>query len=221
MFTLKGIFNFNSPLMRGLAVLFDLVILNALFVICSLPVVTIGAAYAALQRVTQNVVFDTGTGVVREYFRAFKQNYKQATTAWIGVIVFSIIWLYALTSVSTVFAGATAIIAYAILAVAMALFISIAQYQFALLVRYENSLKRHLLNAFILTFHKKSKSLIIAFFGVAPMILQYNQAGTVLFVELLVGFSLYSYCVSVLMKPVFQELEQLHGSDYEEAYLPE
>ena len=45
-------FNYDSPIMQFLTRLTDLFILNFLFLICSIPIITIGASATALYSVT-------------------------------------------------------------------------------------------------------------------------------------------------------------------------
>ena len=54
----------------------DLLILNLLWLVCSLPIVTIGPATCALYTVTLKIVRDEPVETLREFFRAFKSNFK-------------------------------------------------------------------------------------------------------------------------------------------------
>ena len=49
---MRGVFNPDSPMMRALGVVWDLIVLNLLFLVCCIPVVTIGPAITALHYVT-------------------------------------------------------------------------------------------------------------------------------------------------------------------------
>ena len=57
---LEKIFDMENPLMRALSVVADLIILNVLFVICSIPVITWGASFAALNDVVWHLVRNEG-----------------------------------------------------------------------------------------------------------------------------------------------------------------
>ena len=82
------IFDINSPVMRFLAMVANLFMVNLLFIICCLPVVTIGASFAALNKVVKDVVVDKGDAdVIRPFFRAFGQNFKQATGIWLIMVI--------------------------------------------------------------------------------------------------------------------------------------
>lgn len=75
-------FRMDSPLMRGLTRLADLMLLNVLALVCSIPIVTIGASSSALYYAMGHLIHDEGTPT-RDFFRSFKQNFVQATGLWL------------------------------------------------------------------------------------------------------------------------------------------
>lgn len=66
----------DSWIMRILTRIFDLIILNLLFIICSLPVITIGTSLSALYSVTLKMVRNEEGYIVRGFFKAYKENLK-------------------------------------------------------------------------------------------------------------------------------------------------
>ena len=80
------LFDSDGPLMTALSRFADIVICNLMFVLFSLPVFTIGASLAALYTCTLQFVYeeDKDTGLVfRDFWLAFKRNFKQATILWL------------------------------------------------------------------------------------------------------------------------------------------
>ncbi|MBQ5519989.1 MAG: DUF624 domain-containing protein [Clostridiales bacterium] len=77
----------DSPVMDFLRTVTNLVIVNILYIICSIPIITFGAAYSAKYYVAMKVIRGEGTGVVIPFFKAFKRNFKQATAVWIVMLV--------------------------------------------------------------------------------------------------------------------------------------
>ena len=60
---------------------------NLLFVIVSLPVVTIGAAWAALLHVMFKVLRGTETlNPIKMFWTGIRQNWKQATIVWLIIL---------------------------------------------------------------------------------------------------------------------------------------
>lgn len=79
---MERFFGLDSPVMRMLNRLADLIILNLLTVVCALPVVTAGASAAGLYTAMQKLARDEGSPV-RDFFRGFRRNFKQATLLWL------------------------------------------------------------------------------------------------------------------------------------------
>ncbi|MBO4311044.1 MAG: YesL family protein [Lachnospiraceae bacterium] len=83
---MRNIFSPDSFLIKTLTLFCDLMYLNALFIICSIPIFTIGASTTALYA----VIFKRMRGEVpigKTYFREFKSNFKQSTLFWIPYLL--------------------------------------------------------------------------------------------------------------------------------------
>lgn len=80
-------FNIDSPIMSGLNKLADLIWLNILAFFCCIPIVTVGASITALNYVALKMVRDEEGYVTKEYFKSFKQNFKQATIIWLIMLL--------------------------------------------------------------------------------------------------------------------------------------
>ena len=76
-------FDYNNKVFRVLGGLADCLILGALWIVCSIPVVTMGAATAAVYHaVNKSIVHGQGYAF-REYCTALKADLKQTTGAWL------------------------------------------------------------------------------------------------------------------------------------------
>ena len=69
----------------------DIVIANLLFILCSIPVITIGPALTALYHCMMRTVKGNNNGTTRTFFRAFKENFKQSLIVWLLILVAGII----------------------------------------------------------------------------------------------------------------------------------
>lgn len=84
-------FVIDSPLMRTLGKIGDIIGLNLLFVITSIPLFTIGTAISAMYTVTMKIVRGEDPAVIREYFRAYKRNFRPATICW--AVLAAVAWV--------------------------------------------------------------------------------------------------------------------------------
>ena len=68
--------------MNVLYILSNLFLLNILWIIFSLPVVTLGASTTALYSVTLKMVGNKESYICRSFVKAFRENLKQGTAIW-------------------------------------------------------------------------------------------------------------------------------------------
>lgn len=66
----------------------ELMWLNVLVFICSLPVFTIGAASSAMHHVLIQIYRDEEEKITKTFFAAFKKNFGQATLVWLIYLAF-------------------------------------------------------------------------------------------------------------------------------------
>lgn len=80
------LFNYDSPFSQAAMRAAASCYLNLLWFVCSLPLVTVGASTAALYAVTLKLVAGEDDHLTQRFFRAFRENFKQATLLW-GVVL--------------------------------------------------------------------------------------------------------------------------------------
>lgn len=81
------IFQADSIFSRFMSKLGDFIVLNLLFVVTCIPVFTIGTSCCALYRSIQRCILQDHPYAVREYWKAWKENFKQATLLWILYLI--------------------------------------------------------------------------------------------------------------------------------------
>lgn len=91
---MNNIFSPDSKLITILEGLANTILLNVLFLLCCVPVLTIGAAFTALFSGCRSLLRDGAC--FRAFFRAFRTNFKRATLAWL--ILLPLLILLALTA---------------------------------------------------------------------------------------------------------------------------
>lgn len=66
---------YNSPLMKILETIANMLIVSFFWIVCSIPVITIIPASVALYHTTNKIIFDGhGQGVMKDFFNTFKSN---------------------------------------------------------------------------------------------------------------------------------------------------
>ena len=200
---MNKIFDDNNPLMRSLAIAADLLLLNLLTLLCSIPVFTVGAALSALCDVVQRILRGEDANTVRAYFHSFKVNLRKGSLIGIIFIVATaVIWLDYRVACLYVPVMRFAAAAMGVIVLAIAL------YAFALQARFENSVGGTLKNAV---------SLMIAYFPTTLWMLVCTLALWIICLRffmyalpllVMFGLSLPAYVCALLYQKIFKELEQ-------------
>lgn len=202
---MRKFLNLDSPFMMFLSNLTDIVILNVLFLLCCIPVITIGPAITAMHYVTLKMVKDEDGYLLKSFFKAFKENFKQSCAVWMVFLAITVVFLLDYKILKT--AGMEENKIFMIVIGAIYLFICItAMYVFPLLSRFENTLKQTVKNALLMSILHIFKTVIMAVIYVVPFVLapmHYN----LLLVFLIIGVSGPAYINSFIWRSIFKKYE--------------
>jgi uncharacterized membrane protein YesL len=130
--------------------------LNLLWFICSIPVVTMGAATTALYDATLRIASEEDTNVTKHFFDALRRNFKQATRIWLVMLAVAIVMgvdAYAVLRLRATSTGAIAImwtLNLALLISATLVYVIISIYLYPLIAKFENTDFNMLKNALLL-----------------------------------------------------------------------
>jgi uncharacterized membrane protein YesL len=83
--------NLNGPILTALSRIFDTILVTLLYLLCCLPVVTIGAATAAMYATMIALLDDGCTGVASHFFGAFRDNFKQSTAMLLPAVLVGLV----------------------------------------------------------------------------------------------------------------------------------
>lgn len=198
--------NPDSPLMQFLAKLADLMILNLLFLVTCIPIVTIGDAWTALYYVTLKMVRDEEDSIVRGYFRAFRRNFKQATILWLGVLAFGVAVVLDIRFLNTMPEQTMATGLKAVVEVVALLGLMVLQYLFPSLAKFEATTGNTLRNACLLAVGNLPKTLLMsaATLGAVYISCWNNLSISIaIVVWLLLGFALMAYGNAGILVKIF------------------
>lgn len=203
---MKRLFSPDAPLAHILSTLFDLMLLNIVFLVCCLPVVTIGAAYAALQQQTFALV-KCGSISVSKFFKAFRENAKNATMVWVA---FLMITFLVYVDVRTLRTGRLPLGGFVLVLVWTLYLVCIAvmAYAIPMIAKFKNSVKNYIICSFFLAlFHLPTTVLLLLLhIGPAVIFLLYpNVFLALLPFWLLIAFSLVSLCSAWLLTRCFKD----------------
>lgn len=186
-----------------------MVCLNVLWLICCIPVVTIGAATTALYTVMLKMVKNEEGYIFRGFFKAFKSNFKQSTIIWIILLLLGIVcWID--FRVAGVISGTAGIVLRSIFLLVGVVLFSVMIYVFPLTARYENTIRATFRNAVILTVGKLPYTILMIAVTVGAVIVSLWNTATLMFalpLWFLIGGSLIAWINSYILRRVFLVFE--------------
>ena len=186
----------------------DLVILNLLFLVCCIPVVTIGAAVTAMYSVTGKMAEDEEGYVLKGFFKAFKENFKQSTAIWLILLIPFLIVSVDLYLSNYIQNGTAQMFlkGFTLLALLIVFFVMI--YALTLQCTFENSIKNTLKNALFISLGHAPWSLLVTALALSPFIslLYFGEYfGAELLAMLLIWFSGTAYINSIILRRIYKK----------------
>lgn len=197
--------NTDGRVMNFLSRLRDMFILNVLYLISCIPVVTIGAATTALYYNTLKMAENRESYVWREYWKAFRQNFKQATIVWMILLA----CIFILGSDVLLLGGMSKALGsvVALIVIVLGIFlIMMGVYVFPVLARFDNTVKNTFKNALIMAVRHLPSTIVIVILHGLPLLpamvsIQVFLKGAL--VVLLFTVSILAYFQSKLFTRIF------------------
>lgn len=204
-----GIFDIDSPVMNVLNKVMNLIVLNFCFVISCIPVITAGAAAAALYSVNLKMARNEESYVFSSYFRAFRDNFRQSTLCWLllmcaGGIIGADFWVIGSITggIQRVFQVTTIIF--------LVIYCVLLLYIFPYIARFQDTVRTSIKNAFLIGCVNLGYTITILLITAAGMAVTVSSIEILLraaFIWLTIGFSLLAYFQSFFFRKVFDKYE--------------
>lgn len=155
--------------------IFDSAYATLLFIICCLPVITIGASTVSFHAVMMAIDEDRCSGVTGKFFCSFSKNFKLSTLMWLPALLIGALFfgdVYACISDS----GNAAFIRSIMVGLTVGfglLYLSVLCYLFAGIARYNVTWKQALHNSLFLARTKPSYTLMIILLNITALFCGY------------------------------------------------
>ena len=148
---MHNILNPEGPFMSFITKITYSAYLNLLWLVCCLPIVTIGASTTALFYVTLKVARNEEGSLTKAFFHSFKENFRQGTIIWLILLTVGIVLgVDGYIFYHMRFENAFWTVATAVFLIAAAAYAIILMYIFPLLARFDNTIRTMFKNAIML-----------------------------------------------------------------------
>lgn len=207
------LFSMDGKFLDGFTKLTNMVILNLLWILCCIPVITIGASTSALYQVSLQIAEDRDSYVAKSFFHAFCENFKQATIVWLAILATCAILFSDMFIVSHFFANSGISFILGLLFMIFLLLFAGSLYFFPVIAYFRNSTKKIIFNSFRLAFGHLGTTFQLFFIGLLPIIVlalfrDKLILGSFLIVTIIPSLSVFFK--SVLLSKLFKTLKVNH-----------
>lgn len=195
----------DSPLMQALSKIADLLILNLLTLLCCLPIITVGPALTALNYMTLKMVRNEETYITRGFFKSFKENFRQATLIWLLFLILGLLLVgdyMILIGSEMQYSGVMQVLILVVAIFEICTFL----YTFPVLAKFQNTIKKTLKNAFLISLMQFPKTIVMIIMYLIPLVVFFISFQLIPIV-LFFGLSVPAWLSAKLYNKFFEKLE--------------
>lgn len=198
---MNKLFSYDGFISRLINKLVDVILLSVLWIISSLPLFTIGAAFTALYHTVHTVIINDESSLWKEYWKAFRMNFKQATPV---CLLLAVVYYILFTSLRAMFmlysAAQVSAWTFLLTVIPMILITMWSVYLFPSIARFVNPTKRIMKNCFLIAVMNIIPSFLLTVILVASLLLLVLFPSVVLFLP-----TVSTYFVCIVTEKVFRK----------------
>ena len=167
---MKHLFRMDSPATIFMTKVADCIWMSILWLVCSLPVITIGASTTALYQNMMHLHHEKKSGTAF-FFQSFAENFKKSTIVWLILLLAAAVLLLGCYGITKIVSRTVFTVAIALFFVILVLLLTVIAYSFPLLSYYENTISGTLKNALFMGLLNPGYTLLAILFLVIPAVL--------------------------------------------------
>jgi len=205
---MKGLFNPDSPLMRFLSRVADMMLLNILWLLCCVPIVTAGAATTAMYHVTLKLAAGEEEGILKTFWRGLKTNFAPATKVFL-LLLLPLLFVIGDGVLLLLGVFGDGVLNNVLLALPIVVFSMVWTYVFPLVAKFENPAGVTVKNALLLCVANLPKTILMTALNLFPivwMILEPVLFARCAVIFLMGGFAWIAYGNGILLNKIFTRL---------------
>lgn len=206
---MKKIFNLDSKFTIVFGNIVNLLILNVMFILTSIPLVSIGPSLVAMHHVTSKLARGDDVYIIKTYLKTFKENFNISIATWLLIILGGLI-IYSNISFVNYLSGIPYIFLFMVLAVVMIIYLILLSSIFYYIARFNNSLKESIFNTIQISLVNLHYCVLLVLITIGPWIIILSTPITIItgiYFFTFGGFAFFSFVKSYILKFVYSKYE--------------
>lgn len=205
---MDNLFSFDNKFFEALGKISDIVILNFLFIISCIPIITIGASVTATYSVAMKMTKDEETYITKEFIRQFKENFKTSTIIWMIMLVIGTVLVFDFYMSRLVLDEVMSKVLQFIFTMVSIVFVFTLTYVFPIIAKFENTIKNTMINSALISIQNLPYTILTIVINLSELLLILlfsNYWGHILFLYTALGYGLIIYTNSIFFNRVFDK----------------
>jgi len=202
---MRQLFSPEGSVMLFITRLVNSVWLNILWFVFSIPIITAGASTTALFYVSLKMARNEEGNITSQFFQAFKDNFRFSTKVWLILLALGIVLgvdgyvLRGMFSENVFWTLNTAVFIVVVIC-----YVVVMMYVFPLMARFENTVRRMLINSFFVGLRYLFCTILMAaiYFAMILIVIRFFTPAVIF------GEGLCAYLCSYLLNPVLDSLAE-------------
>ena len=206
-------YNQDSKFWHFATLVADFILLNLLFIVLCIPVVTIGPAIAALIHTTLKLSEDENRTLVKPFWNEFKRDITKKILLWIvyflliAALVYMAQFYWNFANNNAELFKIIGFMLFMLSAFILVLTIVASIIGLAMTTQYFSPIKRLVKNSYLLIIVMPVQSLIMAAIIIAATLFLIYQTVPVLSFFLVIGFAAVAYSFAPLIREIFTKVK--------------
>lgn len=210
----RGLFSPDNPVMRFFTWVGYIWFLNILWLVCSLPIFTIGASTTALIYSCMKLRADEGY-VWKNFFKSFKENFRQSTLIWLIYLPLGLLIGLGMIFWNNYNIPGSKLIWCVVFAMGILYSISLL-YVFAVQSKFVNTIKNTIFYSFLLAFTNIKETILLALIVVGVVLINLVSPFVVNFVTINIGIGIVVYLMGFHYQKIFEKyIPKKEYADYD------
>lgn len=165
---MSRMFSYDGPLMTFIGKIADLLILNVIWLLCCIPIITIGPATTAMYYVTLKLARNEEPSIVKSFFHSFKMNLKQGIFMFLALVLIGAVLVLDYFIMGGIVTGTFGKVFRIILVLWLIAYAATTIYAYPLLAQFDNTVFGTLKNAFMLSIGRFPTSILLLLLHAIP-----------------------------------------------------
>ena len=205
---MDNLLGYDNKFFDALGKITDIVILNFLCILFSIPLITIGTSITSTYYVAMKIMKGEEPYILKSFMKSFKENLKPGIIIWSIFIVLAGILILDFNISNQISNKTFSIILKFVCSIVGIVYIFAFTYVFPILAKFENSIKNTIINSILISIQNLPYTIIMVIVNLIPIIFTMvfpSSWGYILFFFVVIGIGIITIINSILLNKILDK----------------